>query len=536
MSRTPPTLADRLAALDRARELGQGLIPPGRLGDAAALSERAATRRRLAPDHTTVGLFGATGSGKSSVFNALVGAEVSRPGVIRPTTSSPTAAVWQAEGTSPLLDWLQIPESWVSDEAAAPPLVLLDLPDFDSVATENRRVVDRLAGQVDVLIWVVDPQKYADQVIHRDYLRPLAHQRSVTLVVLNQVDLLAPGDLNRVVASLRQLLDADGLDQAPIFPVSALTGSGIGELRRAVRKIAADKTAADLRLSADVAAWARGQEPPEGGGAGKAAQSHLPELQRRVGQASRIDTVADAVGAAYRKRSGQATGWVLTSWISRLRPDPLRRLRVEGGGAGKAADGSRADAVGLRHTSLPPMSGRERALLSTGVREYADAVAATLPEDWRGAVQGVGRESLDALPGAIDREIGSVEYRVRRSWWWSIATILQWLALLTALVGIGWYLATWITAALALPIVPIAKVQGWPVPGLLVVFGLLLGILLGLLFALIGRVVAAGKARRARALLRAGVDRAVAGTVVDPITHVAQRADELARALREAAR
>ena len=48
-------------------------------------------------------LAGATGTGKSSLFNALVGAPVSQVGVTRPTTSQITAAVWGAEPATPLL-------------------------------------------------------------------------------------------------------------------------------------------------------------------------------------------------------------------------------------------------------------------------------------------------------------------------------------------------------------------------------------------------------------------------------------------------
>ena len=38
--------------------------------------------------------------------------------------------------------------------------------------------VDRLVQLVDMLVWVVDPQKYADAAIHDRYLKPLAQHRT----------------------------------------------------------------------------------------------------------------------------------------------------------------------------------------------------------------------------------------------------------------------------------------------------------------------------------------------------------------------
>jgi hypothetical protein len=52
--------------------------------------------------------------------------------------------------------------------------------------------VDRLVQLVDMLIWVVDPQKYADAALHDRYLIPLAQHAGVMMIVLNQADRLAP--------------------------------------------------------------------------------------------------------------------------------------------------------------------------------------------------------------------------------------------------------------------------------------------------------------------------------------------------------
>src|SRR5206468_1274675 len=98
-----------------------------------------------------------------------------------------------------LLGWLGVPPSRRfgresaldgDDEAPLRGLVLLDLPDFDSVETAHRVEVDRLLALVDLVVWVLDPQKYADEVVHRRYLSQFREHHDITVVVLNQADKL----------------------------------------------------------------------------------------------------------------------------------------------------------------------------------------------------------------------------------------------------------------------------------------------------------------------------------------------------------
>src|SRR5690606_30777651 len=102
----PPGLTDRLAALDRLVQAGVGRLDQPVLDDAAALLDRAGQRLRLSGEHTVVTLAGGTGSGKSSLFNAICGLELSPTGMRRPMTSKAHACVWGLDGAGPLLDWL----------------------------------------------------------------------------------------------------------------------------------------------------------------------------------------------------------------------------------------------------------------------------------------------------------------------------------------------------------------------------------------------------------------------------------------------
>src|SRR6476469_4414768 len=99
----------RVDGLERAAAGARGRVDDAVVDDAAAVAARAAGRLKLSADHTVVALAGATGSGKSSTFNALSGLELSAVGVRRPTTSWATACIWGEEGATDLLDWLGIP-------------------------------------------------------------------------------------------------------------------------------------------------------------------------------------------------------------------------------------------------------------------------------------------------------------------------------------------------------------------------------------------------------------------------------------------
>lgn len=167
MRRRRVDLAERIDLLSRAVDLSEGRIPDDVVVQARAVVERADQRCRIGGDHTVIALAGATGSGKSSTFNALASAELTDPGVRRPTTSKATAAVWGTESAEALLDWLNVPRRHhMGSGDTLDGLVLLDLPDHDSVCIEHRLEVDRLVEMVDMIVWVVDPQKYADAALH----------------------------------------------------------------------------------------------------------------------------------------------------------------------------------------------------------------------------------------------------------------------------------------------------------------------------------------------------------------------------------
>jgi len=228
--------------------------------DAETLLRRSGERMRMSASHTVVALAGGTGSGKSSLFNALAGAAFSPAGVMRPTTKHLHACVWGMEGAGPLLDWLGVQRRHRYGRASAldegetllTGLLLLDLPDHDSVVSGSAAMVDRLVKLADMLVWVLDPLKYADASVHQRYLVPLAGHAAVTTVVLNQSDTLSPDEAADCAADLRRLLDAEGLLETPVLVTSATTGAGLDELRRTLATAVAARRAASDRITADI--------------------------------------------------------------------------------------------------------------------------------------------------------------------------------------------------------------------------------------------------------------------------------------------
>ncbi|MGV8882365.1 MAG: GTPase family protein [Rhodoglobus sp.] len=505
------SLDARLGAIATVRSAGDGKLPADLASQIDTLLGRATQRRKRSPEHTVVGLFGATGSGKSSLLNALVGADVAVTHVRRPTTSQPLAVTWDAEGAVDLLDWLEVRDRVVREtplDARARQLVLLDLPDFDSVELGNREIAERLAAQVDAIVWVVDPQKYADQVLHAQFIEPHSRHGAVTLVVLNQADLLPVDQVQSVLVSLQALLERDGLGRSRVHAVSARTGAGIPELRTAIGDLSAAKAALEARLSADVATVA--DRIPVAGASRAPSPKTISALTEQLGTAAGVDVVANAVAGSYRKRAGQATGWPLVSWLLRLRADPLTRL-----GLGPAR---RTGTPELHRTSLPSPNAAASARASLAVRGFADDAARELSEPWKAGIRAAADRTIAELPGELDLAISRTKLPAGRSWWWPIFSVLQWVAILGALVGVGWLLAAAFFPTVGLPRPEIPMVEGWAVPTLLVIAGALLGMLLGLVGAVLAAATAASRRRRSRKVLLAEIGAVTARVVVAPVT------------------
>jgi len=518
------SLDDRLAALADAVALADGRLEPEAVEHARAVVERAGRRLGLGVEATVAALAGPTGAGKSSLMNALAGAELSTVGVRRPTTATAAAAIW-GDAPDALLEWLRVPRR----HHVAPPgplggLVLLDLPDFDSVERDHRLEVDRVLELADLVVWVVDPQKYADASLHERYLRPLAGHAAAMVVALNQADRLPDDAVERLRADLRGLLEQDGLRPPPVLPVSARTGQGLDALRGELRDRVAARTAAATRLAADVGAAAAELEPGCAGrdtpGVGRGDRERLIAT---LEEAAGIPGVTRAVERAHRRRGALATGWPFVRWVRRLRPDPVRRLRL----------GDRPDAATV--PSLPPPTPVQTAQVDAAARGLANATTRDLPEPWPGVVRRAATAREDALAGRLHQAVAGADLHLRAPRWWTLAGLLQKGLALVALAGALWLLAIAALGYLQLDdVLDGPEIEGFALPTVLLLGGVLAGLVVAFLTRLVNGVGARRRARAARRSLRAGVQEVAQEHVLSPVQAELDAHDRLCHVLRRA--
>ncbi|MEU7888708.1 GTPase [Microbispora bryophytorum] len=521
-------LGSRLAALARIVELGQGRLDPALVTDAAQLLLRAGDRLKLSSDHTVVALAGGTGSGKSSLFNAVSGLELSPIGVRRPTTARTHACVWGIDGAGPLLDWLQIQwrhrfaraSALDKGESQLHGLILLDLPDHDSIRALTDHEAHRLIQTADLIVWVLDPQKYADASVHRRYVTELTGHDAVTVFVLNQSDRLTPEEQAECVADLEDLLRREGVAHPRVVATSATTGKGVDSLkavlaesvaarRAAYQRLEADLDRLVLRLVKDVPELLRVESTVDG-----ARRAGLAEaLCDAVG----VSALGEALENVHAVRSADWVGWPYARWAARLRPDPLKSLRL---------GGVKDDIRGLVASSVTA----QPAEVDNAVQALADGLTAGMPEVWRDGVREAARSRVDELPEALSEELAEVAPPLDRVpvWWW-LLKIWQYLLVVMFVASLAWagaILAYGVFKAGRPPAEVLGDVAVLPWVGLMMIS--VLG--LGLFSAMASRnfvVLAAGKERdRLERDMRRRVGVLAQNMVVEPVERELNRYNE----------
>jgi len=179
---------------------------------------------------------GSTGSGKSTLVNAILREKVSNPGVIRPTTRQPVLVANPADA-----DWFNSPEVLpgltrshgagneqsttlrvVDTDSIPEGLALLDAPDFDSIDDRNRALASQLLAAADLWIFVTTPARYADQLVW-NFLHDAAGRGIEVVVVLNRLDAKAA---ETVPQDLRRMMNEAGLEGATVFEVPFVADLG----------------------------------------------------------------------------------------------------------------------------------------------------------------------------------------------------------------------------------------------------------------------------------------------------------------------
>jgi len=181
-------------------------------------------------------VLGGTGTGKSTIFNALAGKQLSETGVERPKTTGPILYAHERcelargipiagmEATAiPLSHDVLNPTAGLSGgliilehgREEFSHIVLADTPDLDSVELVNRRAAEDLYHLADAVIFVTSQEKYADEVPYLFLLRVLRDQR-LCYFILNKAD--ASSKKEDVISTLQEVETSLPNDQVWLFP------------------------------------------------------------------------------------------------------------------------------------------------------------------------------------------------------------------------------------------------------------------------------------------------------------------------------
>jgi hypothetical protein len=209
-------------------------------------------------------------------------------------------------------------------------------------------------------------------------------------------------------------------------------------------------------------------------------------------------------------RAARATGWPVVSWVTRLKPDPLKRLHLDLGAEGKSL-------VKSARTSVPEPTPVQRARVDAAVRSACDQVGLGLAKPWQQALRGAATARLDDLNDRLDHTLATTDLGVARiPWWASLVRLLQWLLIASAFVGGIWLAALALVDYLQFDL-PSPKVGPVAVPTLLLLGGIVGGIVLALLCRALVGLSARGRARAADRRLRDGIHDVAQDLVLSPL-------------------
>lgn len=485
-----------------------------------------ASRKRVGftGDSFLVALVGGTGVGKSSILNALAGENVTEASVLRPTTEKPTA--WVAEAAldelTPLLDWLDIDRVVTRKDGILPGVAIVDMPDIDSIAVDHRQLVDGLLPRIDVVVWVVDPEKYDDERLHQ-YLREVSRGGRPTEVLLNKVDQIPEGEVGAVEGHLAQRLKLAGLQNARIRTLSAVTGEGIHEFRTELAQGADAKQAIVGNIRSEV-------------------RKRLLELAKSAGVSDGYDGIGDSEMNGF---VGEATDEALQIVDSQGLELQLRNLYLEQARTRAGSLLSRMGTLvryvgGHRRRHADPkaylLNWRRRGDIGRTVNPVRAAyreVTKPLSAEARATVlQQFDPETVrESLSGAIDRSVRTTSRDLEELPGWStwLLSPLQWLATIGFVLAIGWYLILLFgPGGVPVDTFDLPLLGAVPTPLALLVVSAVFSFLIGGLARLLASISSRKKGRQLAANLKREIETALASDAFVPLRRIEENRRELA--------
>lgn len=363
---------------------------------------------------------GSTGAGKSTLVNTMVGAPVSRSGLLRPTTMSPVLvhhpddAQWF--GQDRILPDLRRVEKGTNDpqslQLVASPnvprgLAVLDAPDVDSVEEANRNLSAQLLAAADLWLFVTSAARYADQVPW-DFLKQAADRSAAVAIILDRTPEEA---VEPVATHLARMLASRGLKDSPLFivPESPVDDNGllppasVADIRGWLQSLAADVEARDAVVRQTLQ------------GAIRSVSERAYAIADAAGeQVASVSVLHDDVAAAYRRAladieeaSADGTllrGEVLARWQEFVGTGEL--LRSLESKVGRIRD-RLVNAV----KGKPQQADRVQVAVESGLEtlllEHAESAAERAAASWQSTAQ--GKALLEAA--GVDLSRASRDFR-----------------------------------------------------------------------------------------------------------------------------
>jgi len=531
-------------ALEAIEALRAGIAAARSLGldvsRAEVVADEANERLGIVPDAYVVALVGGTGVGKSTILNALGGEVVSPASARRPTTGTPVAWVAKdaADDVRPLLDRLGVGRPRTHTNAELGRVVVLDLPDLDSIEASHRSQVEAVLPKLDVVAWITDPEKYADAVLHDGFMRDWLPRLDRQIVILNKADRLHAEASARVARDLGRLVarEAGGSGRAggaggppTVISTSAVDGeAGIADLRAWLAGAADSKAVVVGRLVAGARAALGELAAAAGVMAAEVAPFMSEADQRRAidGAVDEVMRVVDLPGveaqgvAATRagaRRRGTGPMGLLTAAIYRIsgrqarvaNPDAYLRGWRERGGLTRATE-----------------------LIRRAIADALPSVPPALRASYAAASEGPDLERR--LGDALDRVVSRQSMEAPSSRLWPVIGLAQTANTLVLVFAVAWVIL-WVIARPEVASYDLPVLGPVPVPMVLLFVSLAVGYVLARLVSLHAGWLGRRWARGVSGSVRARVQEVVDAEAFSPLARVEQARRALGNAWRRIA-